>query len=114
MRFVGATGTQSERKESKMNHKAEGTCPDGHKVKWGSCEVEVQKRFGGTKKCGSCLFEQIYADGTKLTVSFDDRKWNAVQCKKCETVFENKDCPECGKAIPASEFKKKGLWAKLG
>ena len=97
-----------------MNHKAVATCPNGHIVNWGVCETQVKKMFGGTKNCGCKLFEQIYADGSRLTVSFDNRQWNAVQCIKCKEIFDNKKCPECNEEIHVTEFKKKGFISKLG
>jgi hypothetical protein len=89
-------------------------CPNGHKVEWGKCPAQVKGFFGGQKECGSRLFEQIYSDGSTLTVSFDDREWNAVQCVKCKEVYTEKPCPECGAKIPVSSFRKKGFFSKLG
>ncbi len=97
-----------------MNHKASATCPNGHEFEWGQCEGEVKKMFGGTKQCGAKLFEQVYADGSSQTVSFDDRSWIAVECVRCHAIFESKACPECGEEVPVTEFKKKGFFSKLG
>lgn len=97
-----------------MNHKAVAECPKGHTFEWGACKAKVKGFFGGEKECGSRLFEQIYEDGTALTVSFDDAPWVAARCVKCHTLFNSVECPECGASVPASAFKKKGLFAKLG
>jgi hypothetical protein len=97
-----------------MNSKATARCSNGHVFEWGPCKGEKQKLFGGTKPCGSHGFEQIYADGKRLTVSFDDRPWVAVQCVGCKGIFERTACPECGVDVPASAFRKKGVAANLG
>src|SRR5437879_1595188 len=97
-----------------MNHKASARCQNGHSLEWGSCRAEVKKLFGGTKTCGSKGFEQIYSDGKTLTVSFDSRRWNAVRCIGCKTVFNSTTCPQCGVEVPATAFEKKGFMANLG
>ena len=97
-----------------MNHKASARCANGHQLEWGSCKAEVKKLFGGTKECGSKGFEQIYGDGSRLSVSFDDRPFIAVQCVGCKTVFRSTTCPACGVEVPVSLFRKKGLLANLG
>ena len=97
-----------------MNGKAVAKCSNGHEFQWGQCKAQKQKLFGGTKKCGSRLFEQIYDDGSKQTVSFDDRRWNAVQCVSCHTLYKSTMCPECGVEVPVSAFEKKGFLSKLG
>jgi len=97
-----------------MNHKAAAKCSNGHTFEWGKCKAEIKGFFGGTKECGSKLFEQIYDDGSTLTVSFDNREWNAVRCVRCRAVYRTAKCPQCGEDVPVSAFEKKGLWAKLG
>jgi hypothetical protein len=97
-----------------MNHKATAKCKNGHTLEWGSCRGEVKKLFGGTKTCGMKAFDQIYSDGSRATVSFDDRRWNAVQCRSCHAVFTSTTCPQCGAEVPVTAFEKKGLFAKLG
>lgn len=97
-----------------MNHKASAKCKNGHTVEWGKCTAPVKKFFGGTKACGSRSFEQFYDDGRVATVSFDKESWSAVRCLGCKGVFMNRKCQHCGDSVPVSEFKKKGLLAKLG
>lgn len=97
-----------------MNHKASATCANGHTVEWGPCKGQVKKLFGSTKECGMKGFEQVYADGPELTVSFGRDRWIAVRCTSCGAKFDAKPCPICGVVIPVSAFEKKGLFAKLG
>jgi len=97
-----------------MNHKAVAQCANGHTFSLGECKSQVKKIFGGTKQCGGNLFEQIYNDGSVLTVSFDDRPFIALRCIKCHTQFDSIECPECGVAVSVSAFKKKGFLSKLG
>jgi len=97
-----------------MNHIALATCSNGAYHRVGSCTAQVKKLFGGTKECGSKGFEQIYGDGRTATVSFDSESWTAIRCVGCKGVFTSKKCPTCGVEIPATAFKKKGLFAKLG
>ena len=87
-----------------MNHKAKATCPKGHTFEWGTCAGQVKKLFGGTKVCGSKGFVEAWGSGGR----------EAVQCIGCKTVYESGTCPECGARVAVSEFKKKGLYAKLG
>lgn len=97
-----------------MNHKASAKCANGHTVEWGSCRGQVKRLLGGTKECGMKAFDQIYSDGSRTTVSFDDRRWNAVQCRSCHTVFTSTTCPQCGVEVPVTAFEKKGFLANLG
>ena len=97
-----------------MNSKAIGRCSNGHTFAWGACRREKKKLFGGTKVCGSHGFEQIYAGGSRLAVSFDDRQWVEVQCVGCKTISKSTTCPECGVEVPVHAFRKKGLAANLG
>lgn len=83
-----------------MNHKAVATCSNGHTFEFGICQVEVKKMFGGTKLCASKGFEEI-GNGQ-------------VQCVGCNTIYSSKPCPECGEEVPITNFKSKGLFAKLG
>lgn len=97
-----------------MNHKASATCRNGHTFEFGECRAQKQRLFGGTKPCGSKAFEQLYADGSALTVSFDDRPWEAVRCIGCKTLYKTTKCPHCDDQVPVHAFKKKGIFAKLG
>lgn len=45
----------------------------GPTFEWGTCKGAKKKLFGGTTVCGARGFEQVYADRSRLTVSFDDR-----------------------------------------
>ena len=83
-----------------MNHKASATCPNGHKVEFGTCQMEVNKLFGGTKICNSKGYVELSVD--------------EVQCIGCKTVYTHKTCPQCGAKILISQFRKKGFFAKLG
>ena len=103
-----------DRKDWQMNHKATAQCKNGHSLEWGSCKAEVKKLFGGTKVCGSKGFEQLYADGTVLTVSFGNAPWVKVRCVGCKTEFASTKCPQCGVEVPVSAFGKKGLTARMG
>ena len=97
-----------------MNHKAIACCSNGHTLEWGTCKGEKKKLFGGTKTCGSRGFDQIYADGSSLSVSFDDRPFIKIRCIGCHTEFTSTRCPECGIDVPVSSFRKKGFLANLG
>jgi hypothetical protein len=97
-----------------MNHKATATCSNGHTFQWGTCKAQKNRLFGGTKICGSHAFEQIYEDGSRLTVSFDDRPFTKIQCVGCKTVFTTTTCPQCGVDVPVSAIQKKGFAAHLG
>lgn len=83
-----------------MNHKASATCPNGHKVEFGTCQIEVQKMFGGTKICGSKGFEELSR--------------GEVGCIGCKTIIRSRNCPTCNASIPVSQFERKGFFAKLG
>lgn len=83
-----------------MNHKASATCPNGHAVEFGPCQIEVKKMFGGTKTCGSKGYVELSQD--------------EVQCQGCKTIIEAKSCPVCNASIPVAAFQKKGIFAKLG
>jgi hypothetical protein len=83
-----------------MNHKASATCPNGHVVEFGPCQIEVKRLFGGTKACGSKGYVELSQD--------------AVECQGCKTVIQAKTCPVCNASIPIAAFQKKGIFAKLG
>jgi len=97
-----------------MNHRAVGHCPKGHTFKLGSCTAQVKRFFGGTKACGSKLFEQLCTDGTALTVTFDNGLFVALRCVKCHTELDTILCPECGAVVSVSAFRKEGFLSKLG
>ena len=97
-----------------MNNKATAQCSNGHTFEWGTCKGTKKKLFGGTQVCGARGFEQVYADGSRLSVSFDDRPFVSIWCGSCKTEFTSTPCPQCGVEVPASAFRKKGLLANLG
>ncbi len=83
-----------------MNHKASATCPNGHAVELGQCQMEVKKFFGGTKVCGSKAYDELSSA--------------EIQCLGCKMIYDFKTCPQCGAKIPISRFERKGIFAKLG
>jgi hypothetical protein len=83
-----------------MNHKAEATCHNGHKVELGVCTETKKSFFGGEKECGSKGYIELSA--------------NEIQCIGCKAIYTYKICPICKVQIPILEFKKKSLFSKLG
>lgn len=83
-----------------MNHKAEATCHNGHKVELGVCTGKKKSFFSGEKDCGSKGYIEISS--------------NEIQCIGCKTYYTYKLCPTCNVEIPILQFKKKSFLSKLG
>jgi hypothetical protein len=74
-----------------MDHKAFATCPNGHRIKFGTCWFVI--RNNGRK---------TLCDASDYVVLSP----HEVQCRVCKGIYRSKKCPVCDLRIPLSEFKK--------